>query len=1436
MLERAVARADNGEALEADDLLQLPSYFSREQLALKLRTAWTDQLARARSAGYTGPGSDSKHEPDLERAMAAAHWPTFLAFVSAGFATQTMYLGLSFVLQFFVRWLQGRAAGGADAPPAYMGYVWLAVLVLVSLLAAVLSRVTSFNAEQLGLEVYAGLMTLVFEAGLVLPSNHADTGRVVTAHTADTGKVHMAIDSLAMLIIAPFIVVASVAIAYVFVGPAIFAVVGMLLLVMPLGGFITARMIAFRKEVLARRDTRVKGLSELLQGIRLCKFMAWEGHFADRTAADRGSEVDAVGGSMRYRVALAIVMQSLTAASYFVLFSVVYAVSGDLEPEAVFPAMGVMAVMRQAFLIIPTALNGVLEGRLAIRRLVDVLVSPLAAEARTYLVREGRASDTDADDDAGDADRDAALVLRDVEVLGDASKKDTSNKDKKDDTAAADTDAATAADQPPVLVHRIDSLRIARGSLTMVLGATGAGKSSLLNAILGEATIRPGGSVVHRGSLAYVPQDPWIMNATVKRNIALLPPSVSAAAAAAPPASREPLAENVAAANTTTTDGDIDADRYELAIAAAQLDQDLKDLPSGEHTEIGERGITISGGQKQRVAIARAVYAAADIVVLDDPLSAVDVHVCQRLVEDCICGAMSAATRVLVTHHTKYLPWADAVIIIDGGRIVYHGPVDAITPEGNAALHAMAAHEGGGDASPSSGTSPAKSPPSRSPKRSPRSRSPRAATTSPTTEAKAADAPRGDSAGTATTESDATKKAKGALMQSETSVVGTVTSATYSWYAKMGGPLICVGMVFFALVSQACLVGVNLLIATWAERDPVFGHNLSGRAFVLWTGVALVGLVIALSLRQLCVWLFVLNASRGCHGAIVANLLRAPLSFFDTTPLGRVLNRLTKDVEAVDSVLPEIVIQALNIGGHLLGIVFMIAYASPYILILFAAFAPAYTVLYRFFSSAMRGLKRLESTSRSPVMAVMGEVLGGLPSIRAFGLGPALSDHHTALCIDALRPTYALRMAHHWVSVRTEAMGLLVVIASGVLGVVRANNDTASWSPGASASITALATVYSITIMNMLAGVILIATKTEMEMASVERLKEYADDLPQERDVIYGGEHTAPGPSWPSPGPDAASNTDGTTAVACSAAQADNNSPNVGGGTAIEFERVSLRYRPGLPLVLKDVSFSIAPRQRVGLVGRTGSGKSTIMLALFRLIELEAGAVRIGGRDAATLALADLRHQITIIPQDPQLFSGTIRTNLDPFAQHNDEAVVRVIDLVGLRARLERAATEPTSHSAAPTDATAKHDAAAAAQSSLLQVPVAEKGSNFSVGERQLLCLARALLKKSPILLLDEATASVDHATDALIQRTVREQFRDRTVLTIAHRLSTVMDGDVIVVLDAGEVVEAGSPHELMALEGGRLRAMVGDGDAVDSAAALAASSSEDGGEAASRA
>ncbi|KAF6040456.1 ABCC5 [Bugula neritina] len=928
-----------------------------------------------------------------------------------------------------------------------------------------------------------------------------------------------------------------------------------------------------------------------------------------------------------------------------------------------------------------------------------------------------------------------------------------------------------------VTLHNIN-MSLKEGTLLGVCGAVGSGKSSIIHAILRMMRKQSGEIAINQTKkIAYVPQQAWIMNATVRENILF--------------------------------GNDFDVDWYNKVVEACALLSDFDQLPGGDQTEIGERGINLSGGQKQRISIARAVYSNSDIILLDDPLSAVDAHVGQHIFTRCLKDVLRNKTVLFVTHQLQFLSGCDFVMVMKNGRIAEEGTHEGLMAENGEYSALIKTFHGmdGDDEEHTTSTSTRKQ-----------------SKVSNGGVVTGQDYGNGgvvtgqdygnggvvtgqdygvDFKGSVVTlnsvhsgkddlshvgsqllgdrmveeaanfgsvpelsksyefnEAEA-KPAQiasiqaGKLTKNEMLERGAVTLSTYKRYIKAaGGPFIAGLLFFLILLNQLSQAFSNYWLTYWLKDgsgEYMVNGTLVGSPNVLLNpklsmyqavyGCSLVFILIVFVGETIFFAKMSLRSSTKLHDTIFAKIVASPMKFFDVTPSGQILNRFSKDLDEADVTLPTLNEPFLHNICQVLIIVGIVASVFPYLLIALVPITIGFLFVSAISRNGIRGFKRIENVTRSPLLSHITTTVQGLSTIKAYKKEKQFLQQFNKLQDNNNMATLLFSVAVRWSSTRLNVFAVLMVLGTSLFA-------TFIPSETVNPTLAALAVTYSISMIGLLQYVLRSGIETEASFTSVERLTSYMD-LESEAPSIVDGNR--PDGSWPKEG-------------------------------AIQFSNVDMRYREGLPLVLKNITLDIKPQEKIGVVGRTGSGKSSLAMVLFRMMELDGGSITIDGIDISTIGLEDLRSKLSIIPQDPVLFVGTVRYNLDPFNTYTDEELWSALTKCHIKDAIQ-------------------------ALDGQLDATIVENGENFSVGERQLLCMARALLRHSKILVLDEATAApyplpviaIDTETDSLIQETIKEAFVDCTMLTIAHRLNTVINYDKILVLDNGEVLEFDSPSNLIA-------------------------------------
>ncbi|NXG03290.1 MRP7 protein, partial [Sakesphorus luctuosus] len=1161
--------------------------------------------------------------------------------------------------------------------PLSHGVLYALGLFAGSFLAALLRNQFSYEMNKVALMVRAAIISAVYRKALRVSSASLarfTVGEIVNFMSTDTSRLVNFCLSFHELWSLPFQFAITLYLLYQQVGVAFLGGLALALLLVPINKILANRIMMNSKEMLKHKDTRVKLMTEFLCGIRVIKYYTWEKHFSTRINACRAKELQKLR-AMNYLDAVCVYLWAALPVVMSIAIFITYVQLGhQLTATKVFTALALVGMLILPLNSFPWVLNGILEAKVSLDRIQRFL-------------------------ELMDQDLEAYYAL-----------------DSPSDTATAVEMRCAAFSWVPVEEERtrqplstgtlqlhIENLALRKGMLLGVVGKVGSGKSSLLAAITGEL-IKQGGRVyvcdLEQG-FGLATQEPWIQFTTVRENILF---------------GRE-----------------YDARLYEEVVEACALSEDLNILPAGDQTEVGENGVTLSGGQKARIALARAVYQEKELYLLDDPLAAVDADVANHLMQKCILGVLKHKTRILCTHRTEFLEKADALLLIDNGRMVKTGTPADILP----LVEAF----------------------------------PKFKDMDKRQKDKASDE-QGQEEPTET-EKELTQ-ANNLIYKEEEKKEGAVAFQVYKAYWLAVGTWLALLILFSLLLMQASRNISDWWLSYWISSIPqtantsvmVCSASPPSPELLLFSAAGLVSPIQALDttpvpsngsvdvnfylivygsiaganslftiLRAFLFAYGTLRAATVIHKRLLQRALKATVTFFDTTPTGRILNRFSSDLYCVDSSLPFILNIFLANIYQLLGMLVIITYGLPWIGLVLLPLTVLYFSLQHYYRRTSRELKRLYSITLSPIYTHFSETLSGLSSIRAMRATQRFELENQLRLEQNQRCLFASNTAMEWLDIRLQMIGVAVVTA--IAGIAIIQHQKQLGNPG----LVGLALSYALSVTNLLSILISSFTHTEIMMVSVERTEEYTTDIPMEpQDKLV-----QVAADWPSQG-------------------------------LVEFQEVVLAYREGLPNALDGVTFTVYPGEKLGIVGRTGSGKSTLFLALFRMVELKSGQILLDGVDSRLVGLEELRSRLAIIPQDPFLFSGSIRENLDPQGKRTDAELHEVLEQCHLRD--------------------------AVTQMGGLDSEVGERGKSLSVGQSQLMCLARALLTQAKVLCIDEATASVDQKTDQLLQQTIRQRFADKTVLTIAHRLNTILDSDRVLVMQAGRVAELDSPTHLSQKDG----------------------------------
>ncbi|XP_055013931.1 LOW QUALITY PROTEIN: multidrug resistance-associated protein 1-like [Boleophthalmus pectinirostris] len=1263
--------------LQAMDLWALRLQDTSAQIMHKVEHTWAKAREEESSRGLEEPcGGVSEKSHLLQRQELRQNLSLLLLRTTAQsfglyFLCGTVCLLLHDVAMFTVPQVLSLLLGFMrdSSAPMWKGILFAVLLFLLSSLQSLLFHQYMYHCFTVGMRLKTALTGLLYRKCLVMSSGarrQCAAGEVISLVSADVQKLMDLVVYINSIWTAPLEIALCFYFLWLLLGPSALAGLSVVLLLFPLNGFITTVRTKLQEVQLAFMDGRIKLMTEMVSGMKILKFYAWEEVFQRRVEALREGELGALRSSqILYCVSLA----SFASSSFLVMLTVfaVYVLmdqSNVLDAQKIFVSAALINILKTPLSQLPFAISTAAQALVSLKRL-------------THFLQQDEVKEDSVSRLAYSADAPAVEVHAGY--------------------FSWSTGSAPSLSSINVLVEQ--------GALVAVVGPVGSGKSSLLAAILGELE-RRSGSLRTRGSVALVPQQAWTLNASVKENILF----------------GAPRSESW----------------YHRVLEACALLPDLDLLPAGDSSEIGEKGLNLSGGQRQRISLARAVYRKSDIYLLDDPLSAVDAHVGQHIFDRVIGpnGLLRGKTRILVTHGASLLPQCDVVLVLEEGRISESGSFSQLMERQGAFANFIQTF----------GVSPQKTEASTRERASRRSRTlSRLSMTEFSIDLsheqqllryKSTHTGICDLSG-ASTQSvlDFAPEDPGKLTEMDRAHTGRVRLQTYKEYFETIGLAFLLLIVLLYAFQQGASLSYNYWLSVWADDAPLNGsqtdHDLRLGVFAtlgLTQGFAMFATTLAISLGGI-------TASRHLHGDLLQNVLRSPMAFFESTPSGSLLNRFSKEIDAIDCMIPDGLKMMLGYLFKLLEVCIIVLLATPLIGLVLLPLAVLYVLFQRFYVVCSCQLRRLEAVSRSPIYTHFNQSVQGAAVIRAFREQERfilLANQHIDTNQEAYFPRF---VATRWLAVNLEFLGNLLVLASALFSVLGKNE--------LSSGIVGLAISHSLQVTGVLSWIVRSWTDVENNIVSVERVKEYAH-TPKE--APWRSEPGALSPLWPSSG-------------------------------SISFEDFGLQYRQGLDWALKDITLHVQDGEKIGIVGRTGAGKSSLALGLFRILEAASGRICIDGIDVSLIGLHDLRSRLTIIPQDPVLFSGTLRMNLDPYETCSDSALWDVLHLSHLS----------TFVSSLPHK---------------LEHLCSEGGENLSVGQRQLLCLARALLRKSRVLVLDEATAAVDLETDRLIQSTIRTHFRECSVLTIAHRLNTILDYNRVVVMDQGSVVEMAPPAVLLQQRG----------------------------------
>lgn len=1232
-----------------------------------------------------------------------------------------------FLLQRFILFFtEVSTSSEAPAPPLIKGVALALGIYLCSVV-----RYFSFNQYFISFflcsfSIKSALTSLVYEKAMNLSPEsrrNKSSGDIVNHVAVDVNDVSLSIETSSDAITIPLRLFLCLGALYKLLGNAMWAGLATALVLVPISSVVSTAIYALYNTQMEYKDERTRLTNEILNAIKSIKLYSWERPMLKKLDQVRNKK----------ELINAKKMGIYNAASTFLWGCIPFAVScavytcyalvskQTLVPSVIFPALSLFDLLSQPILMLPGIFSNIAEAKVALNRLGKFF---MLEEMETDVVQRIN----------------KPLKLNEPSVI------------LKDATFVWSTKKTVEESSSENLNFALKNINFTakKGQLTCVVGRVGAGKTTLIKSIIGEIPLLKDGkgSVSVDGSIAYCSQSPWILNSSIRENILF--------------------------------GKRYNEEFYKKTIEACQLISDFEVLPNGDATLVGEKGISLSGGQKARVSLARALYSRADVYLLDDVLSAVDAHVGKKITKHVLSstGILASKTIVLATNSVKILRIAHETVLLKSGEIVERGNFkDLMEKKGDVfelvkEFAAKEEEEESGEADEE--TTPVQTSGQNS---------------STSSDSEGLDPKPFDPVGYAEVEEMGAADLALAKVQTH-NTIGAASAVSFGheyvfeddfdkkkntedkenkekghvkwkvyleFFRACNWIYIVIWCVFYWAVV-AMNIGGNYILKYWSEKNLIVGDNVHPGLYLslyAFTGIA-GGLLTFVS--AFIIWTFsAVRSSTYFHDKMANSVLRSPMSFFDTTPIGRILNRFSDDISVLDQQVLWSVTMFVSFILETLTRLTIVVYNLPFMIVIILILVYLYNYFRNRFMPASRELKRLKSALRSPVFSHLQESVNGVETIRAFGEDERFIHANRTKVDNVTKVDWTIQCANRWLSVRLQSIAAIIVLTSSMLILFGLYYNN-SLSP----ALVGFLMTYVFSSTSALNAIIRLWAEVETKAVTLERLIEYGALLPEAELII---ESNRPDSTWPASG-------------------------------VISFNNYTTRYREGLDPVLKDINLNIKPAEKIGIVGRTGAGKSSLTLALFRIIEATGGNIDIDNVDTSKIGLFDLRSQLNIIPQDAHAFEGTVRENLDPFEQYTDDKLWKVLEMAHLKEHVQSMKTDVKKDDSKNSKNKKKEEPQKPQVG--LNAKVLEGGSNLSSGQKQLLCLARALLKESKVLVLDEATAAVDVQTDKIIQETIRSEFSDKTILTIAHRLDTIMDSDRVLVLERGTIKEFDTPENLL--------------------------------------
>ncbi|XP_044582482.1 multidrug resistance-associated protein 5-like isoform X2 [Cotesia glomerata] len=1288
-----------------DDLPKPSPYDTADHNAKRLEALWNDEVMRN---GLTG-ASFSRAAWKFIRTR------IFMASLMFGFSAILGFLGPAIVMRKLLEYV------GSPDGSIYTGIVWIILLMISDLL-----RVTFFSwgwsvCYRTGLRMKSAFTSVMYRK-LIKTSNlsNQDSGKLINMMSNDSQAVYDLCIYTPMIIAGPIITILIIIYILLVLSPLALSGFLFFFCFYPLQYFISHLNGYFRKRSITISDQRVSAVTEIFNCIKLIKMYAWEDPFSLNLLELRNKEKTWLANmciTRSYGSSLTVTIPMIAA---IISFLVHVAGGYSLTAAQAFPILFIyINHMKICLSVIRDGSKQIIESNIAFERIkVFPFVLLLNSQTRHMISFFEVAITTIVNTKVSFARIKSIMCMEEnnsfiqkpivksqaLSIMNgtfvcdvDSCNLKSAQKKKKRKLNKDDLEKNEIESLMPKRIEILSDINfeVAKSKLIGICGHVGSGKSSLLRAALGQIRIT-NGKISRDGSCAYVSQQAWIQNASLKDNILF--------------------------------GHKFDSHRYYTAIDVCCLQEDIDLLPAADETEIGERGVNLSGGQKQRVALARAYYANQDIYFLDDPLSAVDINVGWYIFENLIQKALKDKSIIFVTHKIPYLSRCDQIYMMSNGRIVEQGDHVSLLQAGKEYASMV--------------------------------KSDKSMMTNSIFNNRLST--MYDSSNDLTFKKDRTNDESDEKIKNDEETIdsmiiepeymekGSIKGHTYLLYiSAMGGFFVASIVLVNVIINTGCLLFSSWWLATWIKagsggrtitvgNETVVSNNIIDNPDIGYYQIVYASCILFILgsslLRGYVLTRVALIASTTLHNQLFKKIMSTTMQFFESTPKGRLQNLFSRDISELDGQLPVNIENSLNSICHGVLNVLMVCVILPYLTIPFILLSILFYFVARLFRKTLRDLQRHESASKSPIFSFATATLQGLDTIHAFKKETQFIEKFYEYIDLNGTCEFLSSVLLRWAAIRFDFLTIIAYVCTGFTVVLLRGSI-----PPAMAG---LALSFCGQMTGFLQYTIRLLSLTELKFISVERMGFYLKTLKSEDEFTKESTSEKSYDNWPQKG-------------------------------AIEFKNVELRYRKNTPIILNGLSFNVVAGEKLGIVGRTSAGKSSLITALFRLVELSNGSIKIDGRDITTISLNQLRSKLSIIPQDPILFNGSVRYNLDPWKVKTDEEIWSALEITKLK---NKVLTMPGQ----------------------LNAFVDSGGSNMSMGERQLLCLARVLLRKNKIIILDEATASVDPLTESIVQTTIQNQFSDCTIMIIAHRLQNVLSCDRILVLNSGKIVEFDTPGNLL--------------------------------------